>query len=131
MTKKVWVVDERVTKVELDKLLQDLKSEALYGGRATKIALYTILDNDNLAIIVADGTGAIVPITLPAATGSGRIIYMVAINVANAVTMIRAGGDVIDAAGTTYTFTPAWEVACVVDIAAGQWATMFATAALT
>jgi len=131
MTKKSWTIGELISKIELDKLLQDLKDEPLYGGIATKVAAYVITDTDDLAIIVADGTGAVVPVTLPAATGSGRIIFMVAIDVSNAVTLIRAGADVINAAGTTYTFTPAWEVACVVDIAAGQWATMFATAALT
>ncbi len=131
MTKKVWTTGELIPKVELDKLLQDLKDEALYGGVATKVAAYTILDTDDLAIIVADGSSAVVPVTLPAATGSGRIIFMVGIEVTNAVTLIRAGTDVIDAAGVTYTFTPAWEVALVIDIAAGQWATVVATATLT
>ena len=131
MTKKTWTSGELITKTELDKLLQDLKNEALYGGVGVKTAAYVITDTDDLAIIVADGTNAVVPVTLPAATGSGRIIKVIGMEVTNAVTLIRAGTDVIDAAGTTYTFTPAWEVAEVVDIAAGQWATISATATLT
>jgi len=131
MTKKVWTTGELITKTELDKLLQDLQGEALYGGIATKTADYIITDTDDLALIVADGSGATVEITLPAATGSGRIIKVFASDVSNAVTLIRAGTDVIDAAGVTYTFTPAWEVAEVVDIGAGQWATVSATATLT
>ncbi|KKM85455.1 hypothetical protein LCGC14_1288950 [marine sediment metagenome] len=131
MTKKVWTAGELITKTELDKLLQDLKSEPLYGGVATKTADYVITDTDDLAVVIADGNGATVEITLPAATGSGRIIMVVASDVSNAVTLIRAGADVIEAAGVTYTFTPAWEVAHLVDIGSGQWATLFATATLT
>lgn len=131
MTKKAWTTGELLSKTELDKFLQDLKGEALHGGVGVKTAAYVITDTDDLAIIVADGTGAVVTVTLPAATGSGRIIKMIAIEVSNAVTLIRAGADVIDAAGVTYTFAPAWDVAEVLDIAAGQWATLYANATLT
>lgn len=131
MTKRVFTVGELLTKTILDTFLTDLKDEPLYGDVVTKVADYVITAIDGVAIVVADGSSATVEITLPAATGSGRIIIVLGTDVTNAVTFIRAGTDVIDAAGVTYTFTPAWEVAAVVDIGAGQWATLFATAALT
>lgn len=131
MTKRVFTTGELITKAILDTLMQDLKDEPLYGDVVTKTADYTITDTDGVAAVIADGSSAEVAVTLPAATGSGRIIIVIGSDVTNAVTLIRAGTDVIEAAGTTYTFTPAWEVAAVMDIGAGQWGTLFATAALT
>lgn len=131
MTKRAFTKGELITKTILDTFLTDLKGEALHGKIATKTGDYDLALDTDAAIVVADGTSATVEITLPAATGTGRVIIMVAANVDNAITCIRAGSDVINAAGVTITFTPVWEYACVVDIAAGQWAMLFGDAALT
>lgn len=126
MTKKSWTTGELITKTELDKLLQDLKSEALYGGISTKTGNYVITDTDGLAIVIANASGGTVQITLPAATGTGRILIIAAKNISNAVTIVRAGSDVINAAGTGYTIVAAWGFAIIADIAAGQWLELLA-----
>ena len=131
MTKRTSVAGELLTKTIMDSLLQDLKDEPLYGKVVTKAAAYDMAADVTTAIIVANGASAIVPVTLPPATGTGRIIAMIAKDVTNAVTLIRAGADVINAAGTTITFTPAWEYVIVADITSGQWAILAGTAALT
>lgn len=126
MTKRAWTTGELLTKAILDTFLTDLKGEALYGGVVTKTGDYTITDTDGYAIIVGDGSSATVEITLPAAEGTGRIILMTATDVSNAVTVARAGSDVINADITGYTLIAAWAVLILVDIAEGQWLEVYA-----
>ena len=131
MTKRNTTMGELISLPMLDSFLQDLKDEPLYGKVVTKTANYDMASDTDTFLILADGTGATVQVTLPAATGTGRIIAMVATNVENAVTMVRTGSAVLNASGTTLTFTPAWEYAVVMDADSDQWVILSTDAALT
>jgi hypothetical protein len=106
-----------------------LTSNALNVGIEAAVTATTAVDDDTI-LMTLDADGGAVQITLPEATGSGRVIIFVCIDADNATTVIREGTGVINAAGTTLTFD-VWENAIVADIGADQWALLAGTAALT
>lgn len=120
MSKKVWDAGELITKTELDKLLQDLKDEPLYGEMTAITEAYTVLAGD--AIILCDTTGGAFTVTLPAATGSGRILTFKKTDAAaNAVTLDGAGAETIDGAATNTEIDAQWDTLTIVDGATGAW----------
>lgn len=120
MTKKVWTAGELITKTELDKLLQDLQDEPLYGEVTVVTETYSVLAGD--AIVLVDSTGGAFTVTLPAATGSGRILTFKKTDVAaNAVTLDGAGAETIDGAATNTDIDAQWDTLTIVDGASGAW----------
>ena len=80
---------------------------------------YTVVSTDS--VVSVDASGGTVVINLPATTGTGReITFKKMDSTANAVTVTRAGADLIDGA-TTAVLTAQYAASKLIDAAAGVW----------
>ena len=68
-----------------------------FGAPSVKVAAYPITGLETSLFFIGDGTGAVVPFTLPdAASFSGGVIWVKARNIANLVDVTPAGADTLD-----------------------------------
>lgn len=108
--------------------------DLLYSGKlnlgadvsGTPLGLVTITANATPAphdrvIKCAPPNATPVAYTMPAATGSGRVIDMINTTGSGSCSMDRAGGDAMNS-GTTDTLANQWNADTCYDIASGQWA---------
>lgn len=120
MSKKTWTTGELITKAELDKLLQDLKDEPLYASIVKKTATYTALLTDT--IIITDTSGGAFTITLPKATGSGKVFVFKQVGTGtNALTIDGDGSETIDGATTHTAMDAQYDTITIVDSETGKW----------
>lgn len=104
---------------------RDFTGAVKTAGRKGTIQNLTASANINATADVArlDGASAAVDATLPAATGSGRMILANTINVTNATRVVPQAGDAIDGAanGVAKSLLAAYEGYMFVDVAANKW----------
>jgi hypothetical protein len=92
----------------------------LFLRAVKKTDTYTVQESDR--VVLLDSSGGAFTVTLPAATGSGRVLIfkMVGTGV-NAVTLDGADSETIDGAATDADMDAQYDVIIIVDGEAGKW----------